>query len=146
MLCRRAATPLFSLAGLHSGFVFSSGQAAARSAAFSCSGREPWRGGAHAGFCFAARQADPRPNGFVRPQSPAELSRSQLSISSSRLYFASRSERVTEPTLICPAPDATARSARNESSVSPERAEITAPYPASRALSITVNVSVIVPI
>src|SRR5438067_513199 len=42
------------------------------------------------------------------------------------LYFASRSLRATEPTLICPAPLATARSASVLSSVSPLRAEITA--------------------
>ncbi len=52
----------------------------------------------------------------------------------------------TDPTLIWPAPEATARSARKESSVSPERAEITAPYPASRARSITANVWLRVPI
>src|SRR6185437_14451649 len=71
---------------------------------------------------------------------------SHFSISSNRLYFVRRSERVTEPTLIWPAPEATARSARNESSVSPDRAEITAPNPASLARSITRNVSVTVPI
>jgi len=48
------------------------------------------------------------------------------SMRSSRLYLAMRSELRTDPTLICPAPEATARSARNESSVSPDRAEITA--------------------
>src|SRR6185312_6253916 len=51
---------------------------------------------------------------------------SHASISSSRLYFASRSDRVTDPILICPAPLATARSARKLSSVSPDRAETTA--------------------
>src|SRR5580765_3091473 len=48
---------------------------------------------------------------------------SHFSISSSLLYFARRSDRVIEPTLICPAPEATDKSARKESSVSPDRAE-----------------------
>src|SRR5262249_36283857 len=71
---------------------------------------------------------------------------SQRSISRRRLYLARRSERVMEPILIWPAPEATARSARNPSSVSPERAEMTAPKPASRARSITAKVWVMVPI
>ena len=37
------------------------------------------------------------------------------------LYFATRSDRDKEPVLICPAFVATARSAMNVSSVSPER-------------------------
>ena len=45
------------------------------------------------------------------------------------LYFAMRSVREAEPVLICPAPVATARSAMNVSSVSPERCEMTAVYP-----------------
>jgi hypothetical protein len=36
------------------------------------------------------------------------------------MYLAIRSEQATEPILICPAPVATARSAMEESSVSPE--------------------------
>ena len=43
------------------------------------------------------------------------------SISSRRLYFAMRSLRLAEPVLICPPPIATVKSARNVSSVSPER-------------------------
>ena len=43
----------------------------------------------------------------------------------SRLYFATRSDRESEPVLIWPAPVATARSAMVVSSVSPERWEIT---------------------
>jgi hypothetical protein len=46
------------------------------------------------------------------------------------LYFASLSERASEPVLICPQFVATARSAMVESSVSPERCDITAVYPA----------------
>ena len=42
------------------------------------------------------------------------------------LYLASRSDWATEPILICPAAVATARSAIEESSVSPERPETTA--------------------
>src|SRR2546422_6234149 len=52
---------------------------------------------------------------------------------SSWLYFATRSVREALPVLICPTPVATARSAMNVSSVSPERCEITAPYPFERA-------------
>src|SRR5881392_2360724 len=47
---------------------------------------------------------------------------------SSWLYLATRSVREALPVLICPTPVATARSAMNVSSVSPERCEITAPY------------------
>ena len=43
---------------------------------------------------------------------------------SSWLYFAVRSVRLALPVLICPAPVATARSAMNVSSVSPERCEM----------------------
>jgi hypothetical protein len=50
---------------------------------------------------------------------------SSASISSKRLYFATRSLRLTEPVLICPPPIATVKSARNVSSVSPERCEVT---------------------
>ena len=42
------------------------------------------------------------------------------------LYLASRSERASEPVLICPQLVATAKSAIVESSVSPERCDITA--------------------
>ena len=48
---------------------------------------------------------------------------SASSIRSRRLYFAMRSERESEPVLICPQPVATARSAIKVSSVSPERCE-----------------------
>ena len=51
---------------------------------------------------------------------------SSLSSFRSRLYLDNRSDVRTDPTLIWPAPDATARSARKSSSVSPDRAEITA--------------------
>ena len=46
------------------------------------------------------------------------------SISSKRLYFAMRSLREAEPVLICPPAIATAKSAKNVSSVSPLRCEI----------------------
>jgi hypothetical protein len=65
---------------------------------------------------------------------------------SSRLYFASRSPPVTEPTLICPPSVPTARSASASSSVSPDRAEMTVRSPASLARATTSSVSVIVPI
>src|SRR5204863_254005 len=52
---------------------------------------------------------------------------------SSWLYLATRSVREALPVLICPTPVATARSAMNVSSVSPERCEITAAYPLERA-------------
>ena len=42
------------------------------------------------------------------------------------LYFATRSDRASEPVLICPQLVATARSAMVASSVSPERCDITA--------------------
>ena len=51
---------------------------------------------------------------------------SSCSIRSSWLYLAVRSERASEPVLICPQLVATARSAMVESSVSPERCDITA--------------------
>ena len=60
-----------------------------------------------------------------RPAYTAD-SPSSDSISSSRLYLATRSERAGAPVLIIPAPVATARSAIVVSSVSPERWEITA--------------------
>lgn len=50
---------------------------------------------------------------------------SSAAISSRRLYFAMRSLRQAEPVLIWPPPIATAKSAMNVSSVSPERCEIT---------------------
>ena len=52
--------------------------------------------------------------------------RARSSMRSSWLYFAMRSVRLAEPVLIWPAPVATARSAINGSSVSPERCETTA--------------------
>src|SRR5262249_52896563 len=51
---------------------------------------------------------------------------SSSSIRRSWLYFAVRSERASDPVLICPQLVATARSAMVESSVSPERCDITA--------------------
>src|SRR4026207_1611899 len=50
---------------------------------------------------------------------------SSSSILSSWLYFATRSVRLSEPVLICPAPVPTARSAMVVSSVSPDRCEMT---------------------
>ncbi len=51
---------------------------------------------------------------------------SSSSMRRSWLYFAVRSERASEPVLICPQLVATARSAMVASSVSPERCDITA--------------------
>jgi hypothetical protein len=62
------------------------------------------------------------------------------------LYFATRSERDAEPVLIWPAFVATARSAMNVSSVSPERCEMIDEYPVPRASSMASSVSVSVPI
>src|SRR3954447_21926934 len=76
----------------------------------------------------------------------AAASPSSSSIRSSWLYFAMRSLRDAEPVLICPAFVATARSAIVESSVSPERCEITERYPARFAISIASSVSLSVPI
>src|SRR5262249_5056448 len=58
---------------------------------------------------------------------------SSSSILSSWLYFAVRSPRASDPVLIWPAFTATARSATNVSSVSPERCEMTVPEPARSA-------------
>lgn len=64
----------------------------------------------------------PRPaNGSTNRAVPPSSS----AIPSSRLYFAVRSERHGAPVLICPVPVATAKSAMNASSVSPERWETT---------------------
>src|SRR5207249_2864616 len=68
------------------------------------------------------------------------------SISSNRLYLAMRSLRHSEPVLIWPPPMATAKSAMNGSSVSPDRCETTNPQPASRHSSTAAMVSVTVPI
>ena len=65
---------------------------------------------------------------------------------SSWLYFATRSVRLAEPVLICPALVATARSAIVVSSVSPDRCEMTLAYPASRAMATASSVSLTVPI
>src|SRR5690606_39353997 len=62
------------------------------------------------------------------------------------LYFAIRSERDIDPVLICVARVATAISAIVESSVSPERCDTTAEYPASAARTIAASVSVSEPI
>src|SRR5262249_37165878 len=51
---------------------------------------------------------------------------SSSSIRSNWLYLAVRSDRASDPVLICPQLVATARSAMVESSVSPERCDITA--------------------
>ncbi len=75
----------------------------------------------------------------------AELPRSS-SILNSWLYLAIRSERERLPVLICPALVATARSAMKESSVSPERCEMTAVILCVLASSIASRVSVSVPI
>src|SRR5690349_17379322 len=68
------------------------------------------------------------------------------SIRSNWLYFAIRSVRLADPVLICPAPVATARSAMNGSSVSPERCDTIDVYPAAAAIAIASRVSVRVPI
>ena len=65
---------------------------------------------------------------------------------SSWLYLAIRSERLSEPVLICPAFVPTAMSAMVASSVSPERWLITEVQPARLAISIAAKVSVRVPI
>ena len=64
----------------------------------------------------------------------------------SSLYFAFRSDRHGAPVLIWPAPVATARSARKSSSVSPDRCEMTARYPALCAISTASSASESVPI
>ena len=64
----------------------------------------------------------------------------------SSLYFAFRSDRHGAPVLIWPAPVATARSARKSSSVSPDRWEMTARYPALCAISTASSASESVPI
>ena len=56
-----------------------------------------------------------------QPRPYGRLVRSSSAISISRLYFATRSPRAGAPFFICPAPVPTARSAINESSVSPDR-------------------------
>src|SRR6266481_637575 len=71
---------------------------------------------------------------------------SSSSMRSNWLYLAMRSVREAEPVLICPAAVATARSAINVSSVSPERCEMIELYPAFRASSIASIVSVTLPI
>src|SRR5262249_2635288 len=60
-----------------------------------------------------------RPPYTARPPSSA-------SSASRRLYSATRSDRESDPVLICPQPVPTARSAIVVSSVSPERCDITA--------------------
>src|SRR5437588_381764 len=57
-----------------------------------------------------------------------------------------RPPRESDPVFICPALVATARSAMNESSVSPERCEITAVLPFDFANAMQSSVSVSVPI
>src|SRR5207249_3642272 len=74
---------------------------------------------------FVAHELCP-PGRHAAPPAYGAASPSSSSMRSSLLYLARRSERATEPTLICPAPLPTARSASHSSSVSPDRAEITA--------------------
>ncbi len=62
------------------------------------------------------------------------------------LYFATRSDRDSDPVLICSAFMPTAMSAIVVSSVSPDRCEITAVYAECFASSIAAKVSVRVPI
>src|SRR5262245_1859608 len=62
------------------------------------------------------------------------------------LYFAVRSVRDSAPVLICPALQATTTSAIVVSSVSPERCDTTAVYPARLAISMASSVSVSVPL
>ncbi len=57
-----------------------------------------------------------------------------------------RSVREAEPVLICPEPVATTKSARNVSSVSPERCEMIDAYFALRAISTASIVSDTLPI
>ena len=71
---------------------------------------------------------------------------SSASISSRRLYFATRSDRAGAPVLMRPELVATARSAIVVSSVSPERWLITVVQPARCAIDTTSSVSVSVPI
>ena len=68
------------------------------------------------------------------------------SMRSSSLYLATRSVRFGAPVLICPALRATTRSAIVVSSVSPERCETMARYPASCASWMAAIVSDSVPI
>ena len=92
---------------------------------------------------------DPPPNPYrlnARRPGYSASAPSASSIRSSWLYFATRSVRDGAPVLICPHPVATARSAIVTSSVSPERWDITAVYPSSRAIRIAASVSVSVPI
>ena len=65
---------------------------------------------------------------------------------SSWLYLATRSERAGAPVLIWPQLVATARSAMNVSSVSPERCDITEVQPLRVAMSTASRVSVSEPI
>src|SRR6185437_2521863 len=74
------------------------------------------------------------------------LSPRRSSMRSNWLYLAMRSVRLAEPVLIWPAFVATTRSAMNGSSVSPERCDTTAVYPAFAAVCIASSVSVSVPI
>ena len=67
------------------------------------------------------------------------------SIRNNWFHLASRDERVTEPTLICRAPQPTARSASSESSVSPDLAETTLRQRTYRARRTTRSASVNVP-
>src|SRR5690349_7003502 len=93
------------------------------------------------GRVFAAIHREPRqhhrgdqPGGLGLPHRPyncrpaySPTSPTSSAIRKSWLYFATRSVRDPEPVLIWPTPEATAKSAINVSSVSPERCEMTAP-------------------
>src|SRR5579885_3634024 len=71
-----------------------------------------------------AHRAAPRLNACAPGYTALEPSSSAILMS--RLYLAVRSPRLIDPVLICPAPEATARSAIVVSSVSPDRCEMTA--------------------
>src|SRR5205823_1126586 len=101
--------------------------------------------------CHTSQQRDQRPRQglwrFVQGIFHSESGRCVCaSISSRRLYLASRSDCVIEPTLMQSAPHPTARSASQLSSVSPLRALTVTDQPASRASFSARAASVSVPI
>src|SRR5262249_9102005 len=91
----------------------------------------------------AAPHGQPHRAPRARPPRPRKAAASPRSSSmrSSRLYFATRSERAGAPVLIWPQLVATARSAMVVSSVSPERCDITLVYAWRVASSTVSNVS-----
>src|SRR5271166_4493475 len=95
---------------------------------------------------LSARRRKERPVAHANGDSNCADLPSSASISRSRLYLAMRSLRLAEPVLICPPPIATVKSARNASSVSPERCDTTVFQPALRQRAIAWTVSVTVPI